>query len=213
MNKKSAVLWTGGKDCALAFFKAKQAGYTITHLVTFSPKKPSFKAHPMALMKQQIKSIGLPHLVLTVEKPMQESYENAIAHLKTAYDISTLITGDIDEIEGHPSNWIEKCSVKSNMNVYNPLWKKDRTYLLNELIHNNFKIAFSLVKKPHLNKNWVGKILNQETIKDLKKINIDICGENGEYHTMALNTPFFNNEIVLDGFNIVEHDNYFYLKK
>ena len=212
INKTAAVLWTGGKDCALAFFKAQQAGYNITHLVTFAPKNPDFKAHPIHLIERQVKAIGIPHLILTVTTPIKESYENAFQQLKDLYKIDTLITGDIDEVDGH-TNWIEECSLKSSMTVFNPLWKEERAYLLNELIINDFKVIFSLVKKENLNSDWIGRTLDKTAINDLKKkLNIDICGENGEYHTMVLNAPFFKHKIVVNEIKVTENDKYYYLK-
>ena len=210
MNTTAAVLWTGGKDCALAFHKAQHTGYNITHLVTFAPENPDFKAHNLTLIQQQVKAIGLPHLLLTVKPPMQESYENAIATLKNQHKIDTLITGDIDEIQNH-DNWIEKCCQKSGMLVYNPLWRKDRNELLTNLIEENFKVIFSLVKKPFFNQNWVGKVIDSSIIEELKKLNIDICGENGEYHTMVINALFFSEEIKIESYTVTEHEHYFYL--
>lgn len=210
MNNNTAVLWTGGKDCALAFLKAQRLGYNITHLVTFAPEKARFRAHNLHLIKEQAKTIGLPHLILTVKRPMKESYEDAIAILKNKYNVHTLVTGDIDEIENH-DNWIEERSKKSKMKVFNPLWKKDRKTLLNELISEKFTVIFSLVKKPFFDKNWVGKKIDTTTINKLNELNIDLCGENGEYHTMVLNAPFYKTAVNIEPFLIHEETDYFYL--
>lgn len=210
MKKNAAVLWTGGKDCALAFFKAKIEGYTITHLITFAPENPNFKAHNLALIQHQAKAIDLPHLLLTVKAPMQEIYENNIATIKRKYNIETLITGDIDEVQNH-ENWIEKCCQKSGMKVYNPLWKKNRKDILNVIISNNFKIVFSLVKKQFFTKDWIGKTIDSTIIGDLEKLNIDICGENGEYHTMVLYAPYFKEEIPITSVTVNETEQFFYL--
>lgn len=212
MKKNAAVLWTGGKDCALAFFKAQQEEYSITHLVTFAPENPDFKAHNLSLIKQQVTSVGIPHVILTVKPPMQDSYEDTISLLKTKYHIETLITGDIDEIENH-DNWIEKCSQKSGMKVYNPLWKKNRTELLSTLLDHRFEVIFSLVKKPFFNQKWVGKVIDSTIIEELKKLNIDICGENGEYHTMVINAPFFKSQINIGSYTVTENEHYSYLHK
>lgn len=211
MKQTAAVLWTGGKDCALAFYKAQKAGYEITHLVTFVPENPDFKAHSFHLMQQQINAIGLPHLIITVTNPMKESYENAIQDLKHQQQIETLITGDIDEVDNH-NNWIEQCCKKSGMKVYNPLWKKNREDLLKETFNLEFNTIFTLVKKPFFNASWVGKTINYQTLKQLKELNIDVCGENGEYHTMILKAPYFKNNIKLPSFNIEETKDYYYLK-
>ena len=49
--KKVAISWTGGKDCALAFYKIwKDPQYEIDRLITFCPPNPDFLAHPIPLM-------------------------------------------------------------------------------------------------------------------------------------------------------------------
>lgn len=209
--KNAAVLWTGGKDCALAFLKAQEAGYNIKYLVTFTPENANFKAHNLELIEKQVEVIELPHLKLLVKTPMKENYEKAILLLKNKYNITTLITGDIDEIDGHPTNWIEERSKNIGVSVYNPLWKKDRASLIKELIDHNFDIIFSLVKKPFFSKNWVGRSIDLNILEDLKKLNIDICGENGEYHTMVLNAPFYNKPIQINTSDIKEEEKYYYL--
>lgn len=212
MSKKAAVLWTGGKDCALAFIKAQQQGFEIAYLVTFVPKNPNFKAHSISLIQKQVEAISLPHLFIEVSQPMKESYELGIQQLKNNYQIDTLITGDIDEIEGH-DNWIKTCCEFSKMTVNMPLWKQNRELLLQEMIDVNFEIIFTLVKKEYFSKEWIGKTLNKKSFQLLKnKLNVDICGENGEYHTMILNAPFFNKRLLVDTIKIEETPLYFYLE-
>lgn len=211
MVKNAAVLWTGGKDCALALYKAQQAGYKIQYLVTFVPENSNFKAHNLGLIQNQVQAMGVPYLKLTVKPPMKESYENAISTLKSEYNITTLITGDIDEIDGHPTNWIEERAKGTGVSVFNPLWKKDRKDLIHELINNQFEVIFSLVKKPFFTKDWVGRHIDLGTLEELQKLNIDICGENGEYHSMVLNAPFFKEALQLSSSEVIEEENYFYI--
>ena len=69
------------------------------------------------------------------------------------------------------------------------------------------------MKKENLSSDWIGRTLDKITFNDLKKkLNIDICGENGEYHTMILNTPFFKHKIVVNEIKVTENDQYYYLK-
>lgn len=210
-KSNTAVLWTGGKDCALAFYKAQKLGYTISYLVTFVPKNPNFRAHPLAIIDKQVDVIQLPHIKVLVEEPMKESYENGIQKLIDNYGVQTLITGDIDEIENH-SNWIEECSKKSGMKVFNPLWKKNREELLKELLSSNFNTIFTLTKKPYFGPNWTGKQINNQTLNQLRAMDIDLCGENGEYHTMVLDAPFFQHKINISSFEEQETEQYYFLK-
>jgi diphthamide synthase (EF-2-diphthine--ammonia ligase) len=104
MSKRAMVLWTGGKDSSLAFYKAKAAGYDIVGLVTFVPLDGEFLAHPLSFMKYQAEALGVPHYAVEIREPFKASYEQAISSLKEKYDIDTLVTGDIAEVDGLP-NW------------------------------------------------------------------------------------------------------------
>ncbi|GGH02466.1 ATP pyrophosphatase [Polaribacter pacificus] len=210
MSKNAAVLWTGGKDCALAFYKSQLEGHNIKLLVTFTPKNPVFKAHSLALIKLQAKAIDLPHLSIVIDQPIRDSYQKNISLLKQQHHIDVLITGDIDQIDNH-NNWIEDCCKPSGMLVHKPLWKLERESILDQLISNNFEVIFSLVKKDLDLTDFLGHRITTDQIDQLKKNkNIDLCGENGAYHTMTLNAPFFTKKIVLTS-TIKEDNEYAYL--
>ena len=57
----AAVLWTGGKDSALALHEARLNGCRVRCLVTFASPEPNFLAHPLAFMKLQATALALPH--------------------------------------------------------------------------------------------------------------------------------------------------------
>jgi diphthine-ammonia ligase len=59
-------------------------------------------------------------------------------------------------------------------------------------------------------KNWLGRELNSDSIKDLKaladKQGIDVCSEDGQgYHTMVMKAPFFKENIEIDKFKVQKH--------
>jgi len=51
-----------------------------------------------------------------------------------------------------------------------------------------------------LDKSFVGRIIDKQFIKDLPK-HVDVCGENGEFHTFVFDGPIFQSPI---GFEIGE---------
>src|SRR3989338_8118388 len=197
----AAILWTGGKDSSLAFYKAKLAGFKIESLVTFIHRDSEFLAHPLKVMKYQAEAMSLPHYMLEIDEPFKKSYENAILYLKEKHGIGTLITGDIAEVDGYP-NWIRECNEYSGVDVLTPLWGCDRIHLLNRLLAYNFRVIFSCVKKPHLTIDWLGMELNRSSLERLRVINaetgLDICGEEGEYHTLVVDGPPFKKSIHID---------------
>src|SRR5512143_1795281 len=114
---RSAVLWTGGKDSAMALYEAGRMGYAICCLVTFAPAGARFLAHPLTMMKMQSEALTLPHRVFTVVEPFEDGYEAALRQLKDELGIDRVVTGDITEVEGRP-NWIRERSRPVGMNVH-----------------------------------------------------------------------------------------------
>ena len=203
----ACVLWTGGKDSALALHRARAAGLRVACLATFAPENPAFLAHPIAIMRLQAEALGLPHVIVTVREPMEASYRDGIAALCAARGIDTLVTGDIDRVAGHP-NWIRRCSEGLPVDVHTPLWGADRGALMDELLAAGFRVIFSLVKRPWLGPEWAGRELTADSLAELRALGdqrgIDLCGENGEYHTMVLDGPDFASAIDLAEWSVVE---------
>ena len=200
-SPRSAVLWTGGKDSALALYEAQSAGYFIDRLVTFAPLNPKFLAHPIAVMRAQAHAIGLPHEVVEITSDAHAGYRSAFARLRQQDGIAVLITGDIDLVEGMPK-FVRECCRGLDVEVFMPLWQRNRTELMRKLIDVNFEVIFTLVKQPWFTADWLGRRIGVESLQELEELHqstgMDACGENGEYHTMVLNGPMFRERLTLE---------------
>lgn len=213
--KRAAVLWTGGKDCSMSLYQAKLQGYEINRLVTFVPSKAEFLAHPLCFMKYQAEAMALPHYLVTVNEPFKEGYEKAILSLRDLYGIDTLVTGDIAEVGGHP-NWIRERSRSSGIDVLTPLWGIDGREHIRRLLACKFKVVFSFVKKPWFSADsWLGMELDQDSFKTLCGISedtgLDVCGEQGEYHTLVVDGPIFKKKIHIDSYSKHARDSMMYI--
>lgn len=200
-SPRSAVLWTGGKDSALALYEARSAGYFIDRLVTLAPLNPEFLAHPIAIMRAQARAMGLPHEVVEIASDAHAGYRSAFTRLRQQDGIAVLITGDIDLVEGMP-NFVRECCAGLDVEVVMPLWQRNLTKLMRKLIDANFEVIFTLVKQPWLTADWLGRRIGVESLQALEELHhatgMDVCGENGEYHTMVLNGPMFRERLTLE---------------
>jgi len=215
ITRNAAVLWTGGKDSALALHEARLDGYHVSCLVTFAPPEPDFLAHPLAFMKLQAEAMALPHFLWTVQEPFHESYEAGLRLLKETQGINTVITGDIAEVAGNP-NWIRERSKPVGMNVLTPLWRCKRIELLRRLLAMRFRVVFSCVKTRWLSAQWIGRELDQAAIASLcslrKQNGLDLCGEEGEYHTLVTDAPEFDRCLRLGAFHVREREGLAYME-
>ena len=202
------MLWTGGKDSALAF-QVSLYLYDIRRLVCFVPTdNRQFLAHPTELMEIQAQKSGIPIEFVPISEPYKQSYRQQIETIRDT-GIEILITGDISTVGGMP-NWIEEVA-EGLVEVYKPLWESDRHAILDTLISDKFKVVCSLAYKKHFQQTIAGRYFDAELISELKQLPIDACGEQGEYHTWVLDAPFFKEPVQLEGTRVVDAKKYYYL--
>ena len=195
---KVAALWTGGKDSALACYKAIKDGHEVAHLVTFLWQTPS-SAHDLDLIRLQSEALGIPFLWFKLEKPYFEAYKEAMKTLEKEYGIQAIVTGDISYVDNFHGNWIDSVCEGTGIKVIKPLWGLNRSEILNELLSRGFKVIFTCVKQPWFSESWLGRTIDKQSVQELGQLNerygMDMCGEIGEYHTMTLDAPLFKHPI------------------
>lgn len=182
----------------MALYEAGLNGYCIRCLVTFAPPEADFLAHPLGFVRMQAQALELPHYVLPICAPFEKSYEAGLLRLRQEMGIHCVVTGDIAEVNGNP-NWIRERSRPVGMRVHTPLWGRDRSALLRQLLERRFKVRFSCIHTRWLDEIWLGRELNDSAIAELRVIreqtDLDLCGEEGEYHTMVVDGPQFTRGI------------------
>lgn len=189
----------------MALLEAEQQGYRVRCLATFAPPEPNFLAHPLSIIKLQAQALGLPHHILPVDTPFENTYEAGLRWLQNHIGIDCVVTGDIAEINGHP-NWIRERSRAVGIDVCTPLWGRNRSALLQQLVAQGLKAYVSFVQTSKLGEKWVGRELDSPAIHELNIISadngLDLCGENGEYHTLVVDGPLFTGQIAIRSYSV-----------
>ncbi|HHV25239.1 MAG TPA: hypothetical protein GXX65_12260 [Methanosarcina sp.] len=57
----------------------------------------------------------------------------------------------------------------------------------------------------------MGRRVDRDFFKYLKDKNIDVCGENGEYHTFVTNGPLFKKKIKITSSRTIKRDSFWFL--
>jgi diphthine-ammonia ligase len=107
--------------------------------------------------------------------------------------VNTCVFGDID-IQGH-YDWCDARCRKAGVNSYFPLWLESRKELVYEFINSGFRAIITIVDSSRMNEAYLGKVLTKELVQRIEADGVDICGENGEYHTFVFDGPIFHRPV------------------
>ncbi|MCW1296617.1 MAG: TIGR00289 family protein [Candidatus Parvarchaeota archaeon] len=196
-----ASLFSGGKDSTFATYLAMQNGFDVVYLISILPKnKESYMFHfpNIGLTKLQAKAMNIP----IIQKKTSGGKEKEID------DLRDILAMKKEKIEGVVSGAIESDYQKTRIDgvcealglrSFAPLWRKNQEDLLREEINAGFDVIITGCFAAGLTKNWLGKKIDEECIKELVKLKnkfgINICGEGGEIETFVLDCPLFKKRI------------------
>lgn len=212
-NKKGRVVvsWTGGKDSCLACYEAISEGFEVSHILNFreTQRHGSHDINP-DLVYAQAEALGIP-LIHKDFISYEQEFKKVIRDLR---DDGEKIDGAVfGHIETH-KNLVDRICRDMDLDLILPLWKKNSEQIINDLLDSGFEVILLSVKADLLGKEWVGRKINKNFIRDLKKHNplIDPCGENGEFHTFVINGPLFKNKIKIMESNTALRRGYWFLE-
>lgn len=190
--------WSGGKDSALALYHClRDPELNIRYLVTTindAVDRISMHGVRVELLIKQAESIGIPlYQVRLPEMPDMAEYDEIMRHHLTRFraeGITHSIFGDIflEDLKSYRDARLAEVGLTG---IY-PLWKRDTHELINEFLSLNFGTVIACTRE-RLG-NIAGKKISHELIATLPP-GVDVCGENGEFHTFAFKGPIFSNEI------------------
>jgi len=193
-NLKYFCSWSGGKDSCLAYYEAMKNNMDVRFLLNFAVDGRSHGIN-REIIKSQAEAIGIPLIQkVTTWGAYENDFNSEVLKLKEK-GIAGMIAGDID-LEEH-LNWIKKKSAELNIDYYEPLWKRNREEILSKFIYEGFEaVVVNCIARA---KFLTGRTINKETvenfIKDTKEAGIDLCGENGEFHTLVIDGPIFKKRL------------------
>lgn len=197
-NQRCIFNWSGGKDSALAlYYCLKNPELDIKYLVTTindSVDRISMHGVRVELLIKQAESIGIPlYQVRLPEMPGMKEYDDimrqTMKHFK-AEGITHAIFGDIflQDLKDYRDARLAEVGMTG---IY-PLWKRDTAELINEFLELDFGTVIACTQERL--ERIVGKEITKELILSLPE-DVDVCGENGEFHTFAFKGPIFRKEI------------------
>lgn len=205
-QRKAFVSWSGGKDSALACYNTMKSGETdVVYLLSMLSENGMYsRSHHLrrTMLESQAEAMNIP-IVLgqAAWQDYEEEFKKALAHFKEE-NVQAGIFGDID-VQEH-RDWVERVSMESGMDAVLPLWQRPRESLMSEFIAASFKAIIVTVNLEYMGSEWLGRQIDRRFVEDMKRLSsasprggpqVDLCGENGEYHTFVYDGPIFKKQV------------------
>ena len=188
--------WSGGKDSCLALYHAVKNGGRPRFLLTILAEDGLVsRSHGLSkqVLAAQAESLGLrPVFRAASWERYEEEFVSALRELK-ASGIEAGVFGDID-LDVH-REWARRVCGRAGMAAFHPLWKRDRRELLEEFIGLGFKARIIAVNEEKLDKRFLGRTIQTQTIEEMEEAGIDPAGEGGEYLTVVTDGPLFSAKV------------------
>lgn len=189
---KLAVSYSMGKDSALALHRVIRAGHELVCLVhSFNTGcgRSWFHGADRQMVDAAAAALGCP--VLYADSSGEDYNEAVEQTLRKARSMGAeaCVFGDIDIISHR--RWDETRCHSAGLEALLPLWQENREKLVYETVDSGYRCIIKCVRPDKLPDLFLGKELNRAVLTDMKRFGIDICGENGEYHTIVVDGPLF----------------------
>jgi len=215
MSTKVIMGWSGGKDSALSLYYTLKNKYyeVVSLLTTISEEYGRITMHGVReeLLEKQAQSIGIPVKRVYISKEDGfEEYNKKMEYTMRAFlkeGVKGVVFGDIflEDVK----KYREENLAKVGMFGIFPLWGKNTKEIANGFIELGFKAVLSCVDGTKLDESFVGREYNSDFVS-LYPDNLDVCGENGEFHTFVYDGPIFKYPINFEKGEKTFRDNRFY---
>lgn len=187
-----AVMWSGGKDSALALTRARARGLEIGALLNFidaATRRVRFHATRADLIAAQADALGIPLRQYATSWPeFEPAFRRALAQLVVDH-FAGVIFGDIHLADVRA--WYEGRVRDAGLEHVEPIWGEPPAELLGEFVAGGGRAVVTCCDLPKLDATWLGRIVDDTFRRDIVNAGVDECGENGEYHSFAFAGPAF----------------------
>jgi diphthine-ammonia ligase len=204
----AASLFSGGKESVHAISIVENQGVEVKHLIHEIPSFTSPHAHNIEALKTLAKSMNKHFVIIDLHKGEQELVDS----LKNL-NVDALVAGDIN-VPQHIT-WLQNICSQAGIELLEPLFGKKTSILFQEMFSEpRFKATIIGVNTKYLADEWLGFTISSETAEVFlsKTRQIVPLGENGEFHTIAIESPLYSNTFKINALEKISEKDVTYLR-
>ncbi len=213
--KRTWLWWSSGKDSVWALHVLRLArDVHVTGLVTTVTAafdRVAIHGVRTELLRRQAAATGLPLRIAPLPFPCSnEDYEQAVRSVlreATEAGLGAMAFGDL--FLGDVREYRERLLAGSGIAPLFPLWGRDTAALAREIVNGGVEAYVTCLDPKALPEDRVGLRFDHALLEGLPA-GVDLCGENGEFHTCVLDAPVFAHRVDATPGEVVRRDGYVY---
>jgi diphthine-ammonia ligase len=198
------ALVSGGKDSIYSAYLAETQGWPVDELVTIAPEEADammFHTPNLDLVALQAQAWKKAHRRVAVPGTGEASELTA---LRTAIDgdRGPVVAGAIQS----SYQWARLLRIAGEVGrrLYAPLWRKDPGRVVREEIAAGLDIRLVHLAAEPLTAELLGRRLDLGLVEELERRSrevrrVNVAGEGGEFETLVVDAPFFEQRIEPEG--------------
>ena len=144
-------------------------------------------------------AVDIPIMSVETDGIKEEELEDlrmAFENLKSS-GVECIYTGALYSV--YQKSRIERLGSEVGLEIISPYWHVDELEYMREIVSLGYKIIISGVAAWGLDESWLGRLIDDDVIDELVKINekyhVDLAFEGGEAETLAIDGPIFKKKI------------------
>ena len=212
-RERVVVGWSAGKDSALALHEVRARGEVepVALLTTVTEDFDRVSMHGVCseLVGRQAASLGISLEKVGIPKGASNAqYEERLfaalgPHRRAG--VERVVFGDLflEDVRAYREQSLGRIGMRG---LY-PIWGRDTSALVRELIALGFRAIVVCVDPRRLDRSFVGRWVDDAFLADLPA-DVDPCGENGEFHTFVVDGPGFSEPVAIAKGRVVERDGF-----
>lgn len=196
MKAKTLLSWSSGKDSAWALYRLRQDPHLelcgLFTVVNETYQRVSMHATRLELLQRQAEAVGFPVRIINIPHPCRNAQCDAIMRTfvqeASAQGIERMAFGDLflQEVRTYRENQLQGTGIKPIF----PLWGIPTRTLAEQMLAAGVAAYLSCVDPKKLPVALAGRPWSKALLDEFPA-DVDPCGENGEFHTVAVGGPCF----------------------
>ncbi len=213
---KTLLAWSSGKDSAYALLVLRDIPEVkvVGLLTTLNSYVHRVSLHGVrrAVLEAQARACGLELRVASLpdsctnhdyQRVMTESLDQARAEGVEAIAFGDIFLADVRAYR-------EKHLAGTGITPIFPLWGKNSCSLAHEIIEVGIDAIITCIDSEKLDPSFLGRRFDHTFLTQLPD-GVDPCGENGEFHTVAVGGPMFTQRLDVELGEVVDRGRFLFV--